>query len=92
MRRLGLFVLIIHFIGVCSFIFGTYSLLSLRDENTYEHRSGVSLIAKYSFGVSHLLLAPLGYVLEEVPPMERMGKNFLAILRIAHNGGILLRE
>ena len=92
LRRLGLFVLIIHLIGLCSFIFGTCSLLSLRDENTYEQRSSVSLIVKYSFGVSHLLLAPFGYVLEEVPPMERMGKNFLAILRIAHNGGILLRE
>ncbi|MCA9378431.1 hypothetical protein KC711_06150 [Candidatus Peregrinibacteria bacterium] len=79
-------------IGLSSFIFGTYSLLSLRDENTYEQRSSVSLIAKYSFGVSHLLLAPLGYVLEEIPPVERTGKNFLAILRIAHNGGILLRE
>lgn len=52
------FVLIVHLIGVCSFIFGIYSLLSLRDENTYKQRSGVSLIAKYSFGVSHLLLCP----------------------------------
>lgn len=66
--------------------------MSLRDENTYEQRANASLIAKYSFGVSHLLLAPLGHIIGEVPSLEVTSKNFLAILRIAHNGGILLRE
>lgn len=67
-------------------------MLALRDENTYEEISSASLIAKYSFGVSHLLLAPFGHLIGEVPSLEVTSKNFLAILRIAHNGGILLRE
>lgn len=67
-------------------------MLSLRDENTYEQRSSASLIAKYSFGISHLLLAPLGHALGWIPSMETASNNMLAVLRITHNSGILFRE
>jgi hypothetical protein len=92
LRRFSLLIIIVHFVGICSFALGWWSVLALRDENTHEERSNASLIAKYSFGVSHLLLAPLGHLIGEVPSLEVTSKNFLAILRIAHNGGILLRE
>ncbi|MFO0763884.1 MAG: DUF4012 domain-containing protein [Candidatus Gracilibacteria bacterium] len=91
-HRFLLLLLIIHLIGAGLFILGSWSILSLRDANTYQQRSQYSIIAKYSFGIAHLFLAPVGHALEGIPPTESIGKNFTALLRITHNSGILLRE